>query len=88
MKEMIEKAKKASAEAALEASIATAVDREKAKGKDFFNEVVEKLKSSSVPQTEIDRLIAILNDSTNRNHNLAHLLQSCSNLHAFITKLL
>lgn len=88
MKEKIEKAKKASAEAAMETRIATAVDREKAKGKDFFNELLDQLKSSTVPQAEVDQLKAILKNSANRNHNLAHLLQSCSNLSSFIKSLL
>lgn len=88
MKEKIEKAKLASAEAAMEARIATAVEREKAKGKDFFKELLDQLQSSTVPKTEVDQLKAILKDSTNRNHNLAHLLQSCSNISNFIKNLL
>ena len=88
MKEKIEKAKLASAEAAMEARIAPAVEREKAKGKDFFKELLDQLQSSTVPKTEVDQLKAILKDSTNRNHNLAHLLQSCSNISNFIKNLL
>lgn len=88
MKEKIEKAKLASAEAAMEARIATAVEREKAKGKDFFKELLDHLQSSTVPKTEVDQLKALLKDSINRNHNLAHLLQSCSNISNFIKNLL
>ena len=88
MKEKIEQAKRASAEAALESRIATAEKREKATGKDFFKEVLEQLQSSTVPQAEVNLLKDALKDSTNRNHNVAHILQSCSNLSTFIKKFL
>ncbi|MBD5315878.1 MAG: hypothetical protein HDS08_06975 [Bacteroides sp.] len=54
MKEKIEQAKRASAEAALDTRIATAEKREKVTGKDFFKEVLEQLQSSTVPQSEVD----------------------------------
>ena len=88
MKEKIEQTKRASAEAALEARIVTAEKREKATGKDFFKEVLDQLQSSTVPQSEVDQLKEALKDSTNCNQNVAHLLQSCSNLSSFIKKLL
>lgn len=86
--QQLEDFKKASALAAMEARIKTAADREKAKGKDFYAEVVSTLRASAVPQTEIDNLIAVLAASTDKNRALARVLTTTASIASALAKLL
>lgn len=87
-KHQLEDFKKASALAAMEARIKTAADREKAKGKDFYAEVLSSLRASAVPRSEIDTLTASLAASTDKNRALARVLTTTSSLASALTKLL
>lgn len=72
----------------LEARIATSRQRKKALGIDLHKEIISSLKSASVPQKEIDELIAELNKATNKNKALARVLQTSTKISQIILNLL
>lgn len=88
IKQLEESFKSGSAQAAMEARIKTAADREKAKGKDFYAEIISTLRASAVPQTEVDNLIAAFDDSTDKNRTLARVLTMTSSLASVVKSLL
>lgn len=87
-KRQLEDFKKTSALAAMEARIKTAADREKAKGRDFYEEIISTLRASAVPRNEIDTLTSALAASTDKNRALARVLTTTSSLASALTKLL
>lgn len=80
--------KQASNSSAMEARIATAVARAKARGKNFYAELVPVLKSAGVPQSEIDALTKALAVATDKNRALCNIVNTCSHIATAIQKLL